>query len=196
MRIENRIQIGTVVMAAALAIGATGCADDDEATDGDDAAVQCPQLGALAPGQAPAAVQPPEGASLVTRTYAVGVQIYTCKAVDGGGYAWTFVAPEATLYNDACGVAGSHGAGPIWTWAKDGSSVTAKKLAEAPGGAGSIPVLLLESTANGGDGLFSDVAYVQRLETSGGLAPTSGCDASAVGEEARIDYTSVYYFWN
>ncbi len=42
---------------------------------------------------------------------------------------------------------------------------------------------------------MAGVTYVQRLDTTGGLAPATGCDASHVGDTARIDYTATYYFY-
>ena len=37
--------------------------------------------------------------------------------------------------------------------------------------------------------------YIQRVNTTGGLAPTSGCDASTVGTVAKVPYTADYYFY-
>jgi hypothetical protein len=42
---------------------------------------------------------------------------------------------------------------------------------------------------------MADVSYIQRLDTAGGLAPTTGCDASHVGAIARVDYTATYFFY-
>ena len=58
-----------------------------------------------------------------------------------------------------------------------------------------IPWLLLRAVAHSGPGLFSEVTYIQRLETVGGTAPASGCDASTVGAQARIAYQARYVFW-
>jgi hypothetical protein len=42
---------------------------------------------------------------------------------------------------------------------------------------------------------MTDVTFIHRLETAGGKAPATGCDASHVGETARVDYTATYYFY-
>ena len=195
MRTSKTMTI-TMTMAAALSVAA--CAGDDDEAAAPDAgaeAVQCPDLGPLAAPEVPQAIQPPAGSELVTRTYAFGTQIYTCQAASGG-YAWTFKAPDAVLYNESCGVAGSHGAGPFWTWKKDGSTVIGKKVADVPAAAGNIPWLLLEVQKHeGAPGLFSDVTHIQRVATDGGTAPTAGCDASTVNTETSVGYTAVYYFW-
>lgn len=45
------------------------------------------------------------------------------------------------------------------------------------------------------DGTFSSTTYIQRLNTTGGLAPTSRCDAVHVGASAPVSYTADYYFY-
>ena len=50
-------------------------------------------------------------------------------------------------------------------------------------------------SSTSGAGLFSDVSYVQRLSTTGGQAPATGCDAGTVGMETRPGYTADYYFF-
>jgi hypothetical protein len=41
---------------------------------------------------------------------------------------------------------------------------------------------------------MADVAWVQRLETRGGLPP-AGCDASSIGKVARVPYRATYAFY-
>jgi hypothetical protein len=38
-------------------------------------------------------------------------------------------------------------------------------------------------------------ALIHRLDTVGGIAPTTGCDADHVGAVARVDYTTTYVFY-
>jgi hypothetical protein len=61
--------------------------------------------------------------------------------------------------------------------------------------AGSIPWLLLAAASTSGNGTLTGTRYIQRLYTSGGVAPATGCDASTVGAQVRVDYSAVYYFW-
>ena len=162
----------------------------------------------LASPAVPPALTVPAGAELAVHDRGVGVQIYTCTASGGTGtsganvdsgattYAWVLKAPDATLF-DACGVeVGSHGAGPQWTSTVDGSAISGAKVMQADAPlAGAIPWLLLRATSTSGAGVFSDVSYVQRVNTSGGKAPATGCDASTVGSETRVDYSADYYFY-
>ncbi|HEY7375769.1 MAG TPA: DUF3455 domain-containing protein [Polyangia bacterium] len=152
-----------------------------------------------APGapDVPAPIRVPAGAKLVEKLHATGAQVYGCAATDGGGgkYGWTLKRPDATLADAKGAEAGKHGAGPAWT-AKDGSSVTGAKVAQADApAADAIPWLLLRATATTGKGRFSQVTFVQRLATKGGKAPATGCDAAHDGKELRVDYTADYYFF-
>jgi hypothetical protein len=63
------------------------------------------------------------------------------------------------------------------------------------GGAGNIPWLLLAATPSGADGRFAGVTSIQRVATRGGVEPSSGCDASKAGQEARVPYAADYYFY-
>ena len=44
----------------------------------------------------------------------------------------------------------------------------------------------------GGTGTLAEVAYIQRLDTDGGVAPGGSCDAGAT---ADIPYSADYYFY-
>jgi len=136
----------------------------------------------------------PEGNRLAFYYDAIGVQIYTCQAASTG-YAWTFQAPEAKLFDRRGHLVVKHYAGPTWETASDHSKVIAKKLADFTVHADAIPELLLEATVHDGKGQMDDVSYIQRLDTVGGLAPSSGCDLPRVGATARVDYTATYFFY-
>ena len=71
-----------------------------------------------------------------------------------------------------------------------------KKIAQADAPRDdAIPWLLLQATAHEGDGMFSKVKYVQRVNTIQGKAPPSGCDAERLNAEIRVDYSADYYFY-
>ena len=61
-----------------------------------------------------------------------------------------------------------------------------------------IPWLLLRATKTtaGRDGdRLAHTTFIQRVNTVGGLAPTSGCSASTLNTETRVDYKADYFFW-
>ena len=66
--------------------------------------------------------------------------------------------------------------------------------ADAPA-AGAITWLLLSVSSTSGAGVFSDVTFVQRLNTAGGVAPATGCDAAAAGTDTPVGYSADYYFY-
>jgi hypothetical protein len=81
-------------------------------------------------------------------------------------------------------------------WAKaTGNLPAGSDLASCPN-SGAIPCLLLESIGNqkgpSGGRLLADTTFVQRLNTSGGAAPTSVC---TVGQTQLVPYTADYYFY-
>lgn len=164
------------------------------------AKVPAPGAAKPAPAKAPevpAAITPPATAKSAFRFHATGAQVYACGAVasEPGKFAWTLKQPDATLTDASGAAAGTHGAGPNWT-AKDGSIVTGKKLADAPAPqADAVPWLLLGAVTHTGQGKLSKVTFVQRLNTTGGKAPATGCDATSVAKEARVAYTADYVFF-
>ena len=85
---------------------------------------------------------------------------------------------------------------PTWE-ALDGSRLTGARVASAAAPDGkSIPWLLLRSTSSVGAGLFGDVTWVQRLDTVGGAAPATGCDAEHLGAEVMVPYRADYFFYH
>ena len=118
---------------------------------------------------------------------------------DGTGVEWTFVAPDADLF-DAHGMPiGHHGAGPYWQ-AADGSRVvgTVKARADAPNpGAnpGAIPWLLLTTKSTTAEGAFSAITSIQRVNTVGGIAPATAARRDSAGTSARVPYTADYLFF-
>jgi hypothetical protein len=153
--------------------------------------------GVALPAQAvavPASLAPAAYENLTLHIAARGVQIYECRrAADGA--AWTFVAPQAELFDHDGRRIGWHGAGPRWRFA-DGSSVTGrvKARADAPQPR-AIPWLLLEARARRPHDRLGRVRSVQRINTAGGQAPADGCDATTVGNALRVPYTADYLFY-
>jgi hypothetical protein len=156
-----------------------------------------PAVEPVQPPVAPAALQPGAGEHFTFSWHAIGSQIYECRATDKGGWAWTFVAPEADLYNLQNEKMGTHGAGPHWA-ALDGSRTQGSVKARADGArATDIPLLLLSTTSTGGAGKMATVTSVQRLNTQGGVAPATGCtQAGDSGKRTKEAYSADYVFFS
>ncbi len=142
----------------------------------------------------PAQIQVPYGNKVMMTVHAKGDQIYQCS-FEKGGYSWVLQAPDAQLFDDQGRVVGSHYSGPIWEY-KEGSRVAGrvlKKIDVAP--ATSISWLLVKVIVHKGKGILSEASYINRINTHGGLAPASGCDANHQGGEKRVFYTADYVFY-
>jgi hypothetical protein len=145
----------------------------------------------VCPADVPAALAPAAGQNLAFYLDATGSQIYHCSAAG----AWAFFAPDALLYqpNGQGDAVVHHYAGPTWAWLDDGSTVVGKKLAAATVDKTAIPWLLLAGASHGPlDGRMSEVTAIQRLETSGGLAPAGACTP---GDVANVPYSATYFFY-
>ncbi|WP_051300303.1 DUF3455 domain-containing protein [Methylobacter luteus] len=142
----------------------------------------------------PEQIRVPAGNKSVLSVHAKGDQIYQCS-VDNNKYAWKIQAPDARLYDAQGRIVGNHYAGPVWEY-KEGSRIVGRivnKIDIAP--KSSISWLLVEVIGHKGNGLFSDVKYINRNNTHGGLPPLSGCDANHLGSEKRVPYTADYIFY-
>jgi hypothetical protein len=148
----------------------------------------------VAAQEIPQQLQPPANLQLLLQVHAKGDQVYTCKS-DAAQFTWTLKAPAAQLFDKNGKPFGKHFAGPSWE-ANDGSRVTGKAVANSPSpDADSIPWLLVTILTREGSGVLSQVTTIQRLNTKGGKAPASGCDASHADQEARVPYSAEYRFY-
>lgn len=127
----------------------------------------------------------PAGNKLVALLHARGVQTYQCAS-----NALTFVQPDAIL-TDRGRPEILHTKGPVWTSAVDGSSVTGASVASSPV-PNAIPELLLKSAGNRGPGKLANVTFIQRLKTTGGVAPSGSCTEGAT---TSVPYTADYAFY-
>ena len=143
----------------------------------------------------PQNLRPADNEALSMVVPAKGVQIYECRAAKAG-YEWTFVAPEAELFDVAGEPIGRHYGGPHWE-SMDGSRIVGqvKQRADAPV-ADAIPWLLLGAKPAGPNGRFNRVTSIQRVNTAGGTAPKGGCSEDMAGAVIRIPYSADYYFFS
>ncbi len=190
--LASLLQLATI----AFAISFAGCQKEDylepNAMNGSAANVS----GRVAP-VVPSLLEVPAGNEVSYMTYATGFQVYTCTQTSPGVYAWVFTAPEADLYANAGyngGGTGIHFAGPTWE-SNSGSTVVGTRLQGVAVNATAIPWLLLGTVSSHGPGIFDGTTFIQRVNTTGGLAPTTGANASTLGQQTRVPYTAEYYFY-
>ena len=143
--------------------------------------------------------------------HAFGTQNYECQPVDSlGRVGWTLFTPQATLFTEQNEQLITHFNSPnpdearvvraTWQDSADTSSVWARAVAIATVDPDAIPWVKLIAVGlrvgpTGGQTL-SDTTFVQRVNTRGGLAPSTGCDQLPdVGKRAFMPYTADYFFY-
>jgi hypothetical protein len=145
----------------------------------------------------PAGVQVPPGHKVVMETVGTGDITYECKAKKDalGQHEWVFGGPDAVLW-DRYGKAVGKYYGPPATWeSNDGSKITATQVAVAPAGTGNIPLQLVKANPAMGKGAMTDITYIQRVATKGGVPPASICGAGNMGAKEKVTYQADYIFW-
>jgi hypothetical protein len=146
--------------------------------------------------------------------HAVGTQNYVCLPAAAGGYAWVLFGPQATLFDDEGGQIITHflSANPAeaglpratWQHSRDTSSVWAALVKSSTDPAYVAPdsiawfLLRTKGTQVGPEGgaRMTRTSAIQRVNTLGGLAPSTGCAvATDVGRKSLVPYSADYVFY-
>jgi Protein of unknown function (DUF3455) len=168
----------------------------------------------IAPPPVPPNLEVPAGNEAFLEGHAIGTQNYICLPSEAG-VAWTLVGPQATLFNRWDRQLITHFLSPnpderdtpraTWQHSRDTSTVWAVAIASSSDpnfvASGVIPWLLLQVVGaqpgpTGGDRL-TETTFIQRVHTSGGVAPSTGCvEVTDVGQRAFVPYTADYFFYD
>jgi hypothetical protein len=147
----------------------------------------------------------------------VGTQNYECQPVASlGRVNWVLFTPQATLFGDLDEQLTTHFFSPnplegsvvraTWQDSRDTSTVWGRVIASSSDAnfvkPGAIPWLLIEVGRmraqvgpTGGDTL-TPTTFIQRLNTDGGAAPTTGCDRPTdIGKKMFVPYRADYFFY-
>ena len=159
------------------------------------AAAGCAIAAIAPPAGVTSAVAPPADEEPVFALRGEGTHAFECRplASDPSRFGWAFASPDVTLYDGARPV-GRQVAENTWEATTDRSAVSGVLRSRQDAG-GNMPWLLYRSQSASDAGLFAGVTSVQRVNTSGGVAPATGCDASNSGKEARVAVAADYYFY-
>jgi len=156
-----------------------------------------PQPTATLPREALASQQPnlgncgnleaPGGATVAFHVYASGVQIYQWN-----GTSWALVGPDAVLSADAGGrsTVGTHYVGPTWQ-TNSGSKSVGTVIDRCTADPNAVQWLSLSAKSTG-PGVLNGVTFIQRVNTVGGRAPSTG---GTIGQEIRVPYSAEYFFY-
>ena len=212
VRIMDRFRVARIVLAALASVAFTVSAAAPAYADD------------MTPPPVPANIQVPAGNRLFLVGHAVGTQNYVCLP-SGTGVRFVLFTPEATLFDDEGEQLTTHFFSPnpsevntdpkvisehiiraawqdskdsstVWGQVKPGNSSSDPAFVEP----GAIPWLLVTIVGHqdgpaGGDRL-SGTTFIQRLNTHGGLAPSTGCTSlEDLGNMAFVPYTTEYYFY-
>jgi hypothetical protein len=183
----------------------------------------CTAMGQTAPSQdlkvqdVPADIEVEEGNSPYLSLLGVGTQNYICLP-SASGFSWRFFSPQATLFTTLKSFGsdgrqqitthflspnpGEDGNPPRVTWQHsfDTSAVWGQAVGFATVDKNAIQWLKVKRVGSlagptGGDTL-SQATVIQRLNTVGGLAPSTGCSQTTdVGKSALVPYSADYVFY-
>jgi hypothetical protein len=139
--------------------------------------------------EVPDTIAVPVGNKVHFHGFGVGVQIYTWNRA-----SWGAAVPEATLF-DGNGVVAIHFAGPTCESNSGSQVVGALPPLAVTVDTNAIPWLRLQAVEESthGPGIFADTTYIQRVNTTGGKAPST--NGAFVGQVARVPYTADYFFY-
>jgi hypothetical protein len=144
---------------------------------------------------------------------AEGTQNYICLAT-ATGVGWTFLGPQATVFDGGLDQVMTHYLSPnpveagvaraTWRHSRDTSTVWAAAVETSSDpafvAAGAIPWLKLQvvGAQYGPDygRKLTATAFIQRVNTAGGIAPSIGCASPAdIGRRVFVPYTTDYVFY-
>ena len=155
----------------------------------------------------------PAGNKVFLVGHAVGTQNYVCLP-SGQDFKFTLFTPQATLFTDdgrqlithyfSANAFEGDTIRATWQDSRDTSTVWAQATHSSSDpnfvAPGAIAWVLLQTVGSqdgpdAGDTL-TGTTFVQRLSTSGGVAPSTGCKTSNdVGHQAFVPYTADYFFY-
>ena len=143
--------------------------------------------------EVPAALNP-DKLSIFRVVSATGVQVYTCTRNPAGATGWVLRGPDAQLFDPQNKPVGKHYAGPTWE-GLDGGKVVGEMKTSLPAPVDkAVPWLMLDAKSHEGSGAFTQAQAIVRMGTTGGTAPSDGCDEARAGQELRVPYTAIYVF--
>lgn len=158
------------------------------------------------------------GNSVFMQGHAIGTQNFICLLTAAGSMDWTFIGPQATLFltfnGDPVRQNATHYLSadpldvntfrPTWQHSGDSSRVWGGNAQTSSDPnfveAGAIPWLRLDAVRKElgptGGSILAETTFIHRLNTSGGLKPTTGCSqVSQIGTLKFVPYVADYYFY-
>lgn len=180
------------------------------------------QVGSITPPPVPSDIQVEAGHEVFLLGRGVGTQNYVCQPANSiGRVAWTLFTPQATLFGGEGEQLTTHFFSPnpfepspnpfeagvvraAWQDSQDTSAVWGRVVQPSSDpdfvAPRSIPWLLIAAVGTQagptGSNRFSKTTFIQRLNTAGGVAPSTGCRVPTdIGRTAFVPYAADYFFY-
>jgi hypothetical protein len=167
----------------------------------------------ISPPAVPSNLEVPPGSKAFAIGHAVGTQNYVCLP-DGAGAKWVLFGPQATVFDEdgeqimthylSLNPVESNTARATWQHSSTTSAAWALKEEEsddpqfvAPGAVKWLRLRVVGSQeGTGSRDRLPKTTYIQRVNTSGGVAPAAECATSGdVSKTKFVPYTADYVFY-
>jgi hypothetical protein len=172
----------------------------------------------VTPPGVPDKIQVPAGSKAFLVGHGVGTQNYICLP-SGGGFKFVLFTPQATLFGDndkqvithyfspnpiedgtiRATWQDSHDTSTVWAFATPATTATNSTDPDfvKPDAVAWLKLTVVGSQSGPiGSNELGPTTFIQRVNTSGGLAPAEDCASSMdVGKQAFVPYTADYIFY-
>ena len=170
----------------------------------------------VTPPDVPAKIRVPAGAEAFLVGHGVGTQNYICLP-SGGSFKFVLFTPQATLFADnekqiithyfspnpdedgtiRVTWQDSHDTSTVWAFAERQATFATDPDFVKPDAVAWLKLDVVGSRSGPiGSNKLAPTTFIQRVNTSGGLAPSTGCDSLAdVGHQEFVPYTADYFFY-
>ncbi len=144
----------------------------------------------------PADIRVPAGHQAVLEARGIGELQYECQATSRAPWQYAWLPRDRSIElrdtaNNSIMLARSARA---WIH-RDGSELVVREFVEVDNGAPNLPLQRARVEASTLPGTLSNISYIQRIRTVGGLPSVRNCSAAEVGMRVRVPYEADYVFW-
>lgn len=144
----------------------------------------------------PADVRVPAGHQAVLEARGLGELQYECQATSLSPWQYAWLPRDRSIElrdtsNNSITLARSARA---WIH-RDGSELAVREFVEVDNGAANLPLQRARVEPSNLPGTLSNISYIQRIRTVGGLPATRNCSAAELGMRVRVPYEADYVFW-
>jgi len=144
----------------------------------------------------PGDIRVPAGHQAVLEARGAGELQYECQATSRlpWQYAWLPMDRSIELRDTSNNSITLTRSARAWIH-RDGSELAVREFVEVSNGAPNLPLQRARVDPSKLPGTLSNISYIQRIRTVGGLPSTRNCSAAELGMRVRVPYEADYVFW-